>query len=164
MRGNAFHLAWFLQGSSVQAWGERWTGNISEEWMVPDLFLELARSMERACMDYMLLEDTSYVGEAYGNSRDIYLKYGMSVARQDPSVVASLMIGATSRLGIVPTLATYAYPPYLAARLLGTLDQVSSGRAGWDMGTGSSDFVAMKLPTSISRSSIGCGTPGNPPR
>ena len=102
MRSNAFHLAWFLQGSSVQAWGERWTGNISDEWMVPDLFLELARSMDRACMDYMLLEDTSYVGEAYGNSRDIYLKYGMSVPRQDPSVIASLMIAVTSRLGIVP--------------------------------------------------------------
>jgi FMN-dependent oxidoreductase (nitrilotriacetate monooxygenase family) len=145
MRSNVFHLAWFLQGSSVQAWGERWTGNISDEWMVPDLFLELARSMDRACMDYMLLEDTSYVGEAYGNSRDIYLRHGMSVPRQDPSVVASLMIAATSRLGIVPTLATYAYPPYLAARLLGTLDQVSSGRAGWNMVTGSSDFVAMNF-------------------
>jgi len=145
MRSNAFHLAWFLQGSSVQAWGERWTGNISEEWMVPDLFIELARSMDRACMDYMLLEDTSYVGEAFGNSRDIYLKYGMSVPRQDPSVIASLMIAATTRLGIVPTLATYAYPPYLAARLLGTLDQVSSGRAGWNMVTGSSDFVAMNF-------------------
>ncbi len=145
MRSNAFHLAWFLQGSSVQAWGERWTGNISEEWMVPDLFLELARSMDRACFDYMLLEDTSYVGEAYGNSRDIYLKYGMSVPRQDPSVVASLMIAATSRLGIVPTLATYSYPPYLVARLLGTLDQVSLGRAGWNMVTGSSDFVAMNF-------------------
>ena len=141
MRSNAFHLAWFLQGSSVQAWGERWTGNISEEWMVPDLFLDLARSMERACFDYMLLEDTSYVGEAYGNSRDIYLKYGMSVPRQDPSVVGTLMIAATQRLGIVPTFATYSYPPYLVARLLGSMDQVSQGRAGWNMVTGSSDFV-----------------------
>lgn len=145
MRPNAFHLAWFLQGSSVQAWGENWTGNISEDWMVPDLFLDLARSMERACFDYMLLEDTSYVGEAYGNSRDIYLKYGMSVPRQDPSVVGTLMIAATQRLGIVPTFATYSYPPYLVARLLGSMDQVSRGRAGWNMVTGSSDFVAMNF-------------------
>jgi FMN-dependent oxidoreductase (nitrilotriacetate monooxygenase family) len=145
MRSNAFHLAWFLQGSSVQAWGEPWTGNISEEWMVPDMFLDLARAMERACFDYMLLEDTSYVGEAYGNSRDIYLKYGMSVPRQDPSVVGTLMIAATTRLGIVPTFATYSYPPYLVARLLGSMDQVSQGRAGWNLVTGSSDFVAMNF-------------------
>jgi hypothetical protein len=38
-----FHLAWFLQGSSVQAWGEKWTGNISEDWMSCDMFLDLAR-------------------------------------------------------------------------------------------------------------------------
>ena len=24
-----FHMAWFLQGSSIQAWGEPWTGNIA---------------------------------------------------------------------------------------------------------------------------------------
>ena len=29
MRANAFHLAWFLQGSSIQAWSASWTGNIS---------------------------------------------------------------------------------------------------------------------------------------
>src|SRR5258708_10696554 len=55
------------------------------------------------------------------------------------------MIGAPSRIGIVPTSGTYAYPPYLLARLMGTLDQVSSGRAGWNMVTGSSDFAAMNF-------------------
>ena len=145
MRGNAFHLAWFLQGSSIQAWGEPWTGNISEDWMVPDMFLDLARSMERACFDYMLIEDSIYVGETWMGSRDIYLKNGMSIPRQEPSVVATLMAAATSRLGIVPTLSTFAYQPYLAARILGTLDQVSSGRIGWNMVTGSSDLAAQNF-------------------
>ena len=54
-----FHLAWFLQGSSVQAWGENWTGHIGESWMQPELFLDMARSLERACFDYILLEDSS---------------------------------------------------------------------------------------------------------
>ena len=57
MRSNAFHLAWFLQGSSIQAWGAPWTGNISDEWMSADMFLDLARAIERACFDYMLLEE-----------------------------------------------------------------------------------------------------------
>jgi hypothetical protein len=46
-----FHLGWFLQGSSAQAWGEPWTGGIGAEWMQPDLFIEMARSLERACFD-----------------------------------------------------------------------------------------------------------------
>ena len=130
MSADHFHLAWFLQGSSIQAWRAPWTGNISEEWMMPGLFLDLARSMERACFDYILLEDSIYVGQNWKNSREIFLKNGMSVPRQEPSVVATMMAAVTSRLGIVPTLSTFAYHPYLAARILGTLDQVSSGRAG----------------------------------
>jgi hypothetical protein len=51
MAADHFHLAWFLQGSSVQAWGEPWTGNISDEWMSADMFLDLARSLERARFD-----------------------------------------------------------------------------------------------------------------
>src|SRR3984957_10627493 len=75
----------------------------------------------------------------------MFLKNGMSVPRQEPSVVASLMMAATSRLGIVPTLSTFAYHPYLTARIIGTLDQISGGRAGWNMVTGSSDFSAQNF-------------------
>ena len=55
MTADPFHLAWFLQGSSIQAWGEPWTGNISEEWMSAGMFVDLARSIERACFDYLLI-------------------------------------------------------------------------------------------------------------
>jgi FMN-dependent oxidoreductase (nitrilotriacetate monooxygenase family) len=145
MSADPFHLAWFLQGSSIQAWRQPWTGNISEQWMAPELFLDLVRAMERACFDYLLIEDSIYIGQNWKNSREIFLKHGMSVPRQEPSVVAALMAAATTRLGIVPTLSTFAYHPYLAARILSTLDQVSGGRAGWNMVTGSSDLSAMNF-------------------
>ena len=145
MQAKPFHLGWFLQGSSVQAWGEAWTGHIGTTWMRPDLFLDMARCLERACFDYLLLEDSSYVGESYAGSTEIYLKSGLAVPRQDPSVVAALMSAVTSRIGIVPTFGTYAYPPYLLARLIGTLDQVSAGRIGWNVVTGSSDYAAMNF-------------------
>jgi hypothetical protein len=109
VRRNAFHLAWFLQGSSIQAWSASWTGNIADEWMSADMFLDLARSIERACFDYMLQEDSIYVGETYGGTRDFYLKKGLSVPRQEPCIAATLMAAATHRLGIVPTLSTFSY-------------------------------------------------------
>jgi FMN-dependent oxidoreductase (nitrilotriacetate monooxygenase family) len=145
MSANRFHLAWFLQGSSIQAWGSPWTGNISEEWMTAEMFLDLARAIERAGFDYLLIEDSIYVGQNWQNSRDIFLKNGMSIPRQEPSVVAALMAAVTKHLGIVPTLSTFAYHPYLVARMVGTLDQVSSGRGGWNMVTGSSDFSAQNF-------------------
>ena len=84
MSHKPFHLAWFLQGSSVQAWSEPWTGHIGETWMQPALFLDMARCLERACFDYILLEDSSYVGESYGGSTEVYLKNAVAVPRQDP--------------------------------------------------------------------------------
>jgi FMN-dependent oxidoreductase (nitrilotriacetate monooxygenase family) len=137
-----FHLAWFLQGSSAQAWGEKWTGNIGANWMVPELFLDLARILERACFDYVLIEDSSYVGESYGG-RGIYLEKAIAVPRQDPAIVAALMTQHTSRIGIVPTFGTYSHHPYLLARMIASLDQVSQGRIGWNAVTGSSDYAAM---------------------
>jgi hypothetical protein len=57
--------------------------DISDDWMSADMFLDLARGCERACMDYMLLGDSIYVGETWQNTRDIYLMNGMSIPRQD---------------------------------------------------------------------------------
>ena len=31
----------------------------------------MARCLERACFDYLLLEDSSYVGESYGGSTEL---------------------------------------------------------------------------------------------
>ena len=137
-----FHLGWFLQGSSVQAWGEPFTGAIGRDWMVPDLFCDMARALERACFDYILIEDSSYVGESYGNSRELYLRHALSVPRQDPAITATLMCAATRRIGIVPTFATFTHPPYLLARMIASMDQISAGRIGWNMVTGSSDVAA----------------------
>jgi FMN-dependent oxidoreductase (nitrilotriacetate monooxygenase family) len=142
MASDKFHLGWFLQQSSIQAWGEPWTGNIDREWMGLELFSDIARSLERACFDYLLLEDSSFIGEAYGNSRDFCLKWGVMVPRQDPAIVATALACATKRLGIVPTMAPFSHHPYLLARMLSSLDQISGGRAGWNMVTGSSDLAA----------------------
>lgn len=145
MAKDRFHLAWFLQGSSIQAWGEPWTGNIHSEWRDASMFVDLVRGMERACFDYLLIEDSIYIGQNWQDSRDIFLKSGMCVPRQEPSVVAATMAAHTSRLGIVPTLSTFAYHPYLTARIISSLDQLSGGRIGWNMVTGSSDYSAQNF-------------------
>jgi FMN-dependent oxidoreductase (nitrilotriacetate monooxygenase family) len=113
--------------------------------MKPDFGVDFARSLERARFDYLLIEDSSYVASVWHNSMEIYAAKAIATPRQDPAVVAGRMLSATSRIGVVPTLATFAYPPYLLARLLGTLDQVSDGRAGWNMVTGSSTRAAQNF-------------------
>jgi hypothetical protein len=68
MAAKPLHLGWFLQGSSAQPWGEPGTGHIGRTWMVPGLFADLAPALERACFDYVLIEDSSYVGESFRGS------------------------------------------------------------------------------------------------
>ncbi|GAA2234274.1 NtaA/DmoA family FMN-dependent monooxygenase [Herbiconiux moechotypicola] len=145
MSAARFHLGWFFEGASPQAWGKPFTGAIGRDWMRPDFSEDVARTLERARFDYVLIEDSSYVADVWGGSMKIYLENAIATPRQDPAVVANLMLQATSRIGIVPTLATFAYPPYILARLVGTLDQVSNGRAGWNMVTGSSTRAAQNF-------------------
>jgi FMN-dependent oxidoreductase (nitrilotriacetate monooxygenase family) len=60
----------------------------------------------------------------------------------DPSVLVPYMTMATRHLGIVPTLSTTEYHPFMLARLVNTLDHVTDGRVGWNIVTGSSDHGA----------------------
>lgn len=138
MTGAPFHLAYFLTDAHAQAWAKPWSGNIGTEWAKPDLYVAVAREMERAAFDYVLIEDNVFVADAYGQSMDTYLRNAISVPRRDPLVAASFMLQATSHIGVVPTVSTFAYQPYLLARQLGSLDQLSGGRAGWNVVTGSS--------------------------
>jgi FMN-dependent oxidoreductase (nitrilotriacetate monooxygenase family) len=140
-----FHLAWFLSGSNVQGWGRPWTGAIGRDWMKPDLYVDIARALERAGFDYILLEDNVYVPDNYGGSMEIYLKNALVAPRMDPATLSPLLLQATSRIGIVPTISTFAYHPYLMARQVGTLDMLSGGRAGWNMVTGSSDLAVQNF-------------------
>jgi FMN-dependent oxidoreductase (nitrilotriacetate monooxygenase family) len=142
MPATPFHMGWFLNGTSVPRWNREWSGNIGAAWRKPDLFLDLARAMERACFDYVLIEDNTFVGDRYRNSMEVYLKYALQAPRQDPTIVATLMTQVTSRLGIVPTVGTFAYHPYLLARQIGSLDQISDGRIGCNIVTGTSDSAA----------------------
>jgi FMN-dependent oxidoreductase (nitrilotriacetate monooxygenase family) len=79
------------------------------------------------------------VPDASGGEMDIYLRNGLSCPRRDPMMVAPYMLQATQHIGIVPTVSTFALHPYLLARQIGSLDQLSGGRAGWNVVTGSSD-------------------------
>jgi FMN-dependent oxidoreductase (nitrilotriacetate monooxygenase family) len=109
---------------------------------MPDLFIDLAKGLERACMDYMIIEDSSMVPYTYKGSHDVYLKYAASTPKLDPAVLVSYLAPVTKHLGLVPTLSTSEYPPYLLARLVNTLDHVTEGRIGWNCVTSSNDGAA----------------------
>jgi FMN-dependent oxidoreductase (nitrilotriacetate monooxygenase family) len=138
-----FHLAWFLsQGYGPKSWRSDFPGADVSRWMMPDIFADLAQAMERACFDYMIIEDSSMVPYTYKGSHDTYLKYAASTPKLDPAVLVPHLAMATRHLGLVPTLSTSEYPPYLLARLVNSLDHTTEGRIGWNCVTGSNDGAA----------------------
>ena len=138
-----FHLSWFLsQGYGPKGWRGNWPGSDIHRWMMPDLFLDLARGMERACFDYLIIEDSSMLPYQYKGSHDTYLKYAASTPKLDPAVLVPYLAQATKHLGLVPTLSTSEYPPFLLARLVNSLDHVTEGRIGWNCVTSSNDGAA----------------------
>src|SRR6185503_16006799 len=136
MSKRPFHLAWFLsQVYGPKSWRSAWPGADVSRWMMPDLFTDLARGMERACFDYMIIEDSSNVPYTY-------IKYAASTPKLDPAVLVPYLAQATTHLGLVPTLSVSEYPPYLLARLVNSLDHMTEGRVGWNCVTGSNDGAA----------------------
>jgi FMN-dependent oxidoreductase (nitrilotriacetate monooxygenase family) len=138
-----FHLGWFLGNSyGVHGWKLPWGGTDAQDWTRPDLCIDLARACERASFDFLLLEDSVFVPDQYGGSRDFYLERALRAPKNDPLPLIPLLAQATSRLGLVPTISTSFYPPYLLARLIATLDLMSQGRVGCNFVTSTASAAA----------------------
>ncbi len=144
MTANPFHLGWFLGNSfGVHGWNQQWGGG--EDWTQPDLHIDLARAVERACFDFLLLEDSLFVPDNYGGSTKFYLERALRAPKNDPLPLVPLLTQATSRLGIIPTISTSFYPPYLLARLIATLDLMSKGRVGCNFVTSTAERAAQNF-------------------
>ena len=139
MTDRRFHLGWFVH-FGAQSWNDP-LGAAPEPWD-GNLHLDLARAMERACFDYMLIEDTLSIPTAYGASNAAYLKHGIMAPKHDPAPLAAILGHATRHLGIAVTLSTAFYPPFMLARLATTLDHLTGGRFGWNIVTSTEDAAA----------------------
>jgi FMN-dependent oxidoreductase (nitrilotriacetate monooxygenase family) len=137
-----FHLGWFLNFTALE-WNDAFSA--TEDAFTGEFYVDMARSLERAGFDYMLIEDTLMVPDAYGHSFDAYLKYAMMTPKHDPVPLATLIAGATSRLGLVATMSTSFYPPFMLARLAATVDHIAKGRFGWNIVTSGEDAAAQNF-------------------
>jgi FMN-dependent oxidoreductase (nitrilotriacetate monooxygenase family) len=137
-----FHLGWFMNFTPDE-WrtpfgtgGAPWDGKF---------YVEMAQTLERACFDYIMIEDKLMVPQAFGGSTELSLRNAMMVPKHDPAPLAVAMGMATSRLGVVATMSTLAYPPFLLARLCSTIDSLTGGRFGWNIVTSAEDLAAQNF-------------------
>ncbi|GAA0306412.1 NtaA/DmoA family FMN-dependent monooxygenase [Kineococcus aurantiacus] len=136
------HLGWFATtGFGVYGWNQPWSGNQPQDLGRPGLFVDMATTLERAGFDYVMLEDSSVLPDVFRGTFESSVARGVQV-RFDPLPLVPLMAAATRHIGIIATVATTFYPPFLAARLFQTLDHVTGGRVGINLVTASADGAA----------------------
>jgi FMN-dependent oxidoreductase (nitrilotriacetate monooxygenase family) len=134
------HLGWFMNYAPPQ-----WTDpfdRVNTPWMNADFHIEMARMLEGACFDYLMIEDTLMVSNAFGGSTETTLKHALQVPKMDATVLAAAVVKATTRLGVIATASILSYPPFTLARLIASLDHLSDGRFGWNIVTSGEEQAA----------------------
>ena len=96
-------------------------------------YLELARTAEAAFLDFCFFADASGVRDA---PFEVLSRSAQYTAYFEPITLLTAMSTVTSKIGLVATASTSYYEPYNIARLFGSLDHISGGRAGLNIVTG----------------------------
>jgi FMN-dependent oxidoreductase (nitrilotriacetate monooxygenase family) len=91
-----------------------------------DWYIENARLAEAAKFDLVFIVDSPFITP---DTAPHFLN------RLEPLTLLSAVAASTSRIGVVGTLTTSYWEPYNVARQFGSLDQISRGRAGWNVVT-----------------------------
>ena len=140
------HFAWFVgKGCAVHGWKQPWSSLDGSDWLDPSLYLDLARALDRACFDYMIIEDGSFVPDAFQGGPEWHLRNAAMVPKADPMPMIPLLGQVTTGLGLIATMTTAFYPPFLAARLAATLDHLTKGRVGLNLVTAHNDRSAQNF-------------------
>jgi FMN-dependent oxidoreductase (nitrilotriacetate monooxygenase family) len=140
-----FHLGWFVAGVNLNSWRNPWADIRASAGIKLDMFVDLAKALERAGFDYMMFEDSLQIDDQYKGSMEAFLKYGIESPRADPTAIVAAISQHTSHIGLIPTISTSFYPPFMAARMLATLDHLSDGRVGGNLVTSSSHRAAQNF-------------------
>jgi len=111
-------------------------GSDQTSWLDPELkgdasididwYIDNARLAEAAKFDLVFIVDSPFITP---DTAPHFLN------RLEPLTLLSALAVATSRIGLVGTLTTSYWEPYNVARQFASLDNISHGRAGWNVVT-----------------------------
>ncbi len=126
------------------------TGQHVAGWRHPDAhtgagtnfgqMVDAARTAERGLFDLFFLADTAALSLA--GDPAVQGRFGKA-AKFEPITVLSALAAMTTHIGLVGTVSSTFSDPYLLARQFASLDQISGGRAGWNLVTSNNEAEAL---------------------
>jgi FMN-dependent oxidoreductase (nitrilotriacetate monooxygenase family) len=124
-------------GQHVAAW--RHPGAYAHSGADFSHMVDVARTAERGKFDLLFLADSAAVS-VFG-SAESRGRMG-KVVKFEPITVLSALASVTTHLGFVATCSSTYNEPYTLARQFASLDQISGGRAGWNLVTSNNEAEA----------------------
>ena len=124
-------------------------GHHMAAWRHPDVasngrinierFMDAAQTAERAKFDMVFTADTN---ASFGADDVEYWRRSSAASRLEPLTMLGALSAVTKHIGLVATMSTTYAEPFSVARFFASLDQISHGRAGWNLVTSLSDAEA----------------------
>ena len=102
-------------------------------------YTEIARTGERGRFDFLFTADTNAI--FYGDDLQ-KLSRTSDALRLEPLTLLSSLAMVTKHIGLICTATTTYLDPFHVARQFASLDQISGGRAGWNLVTSSAPAEA----------------------
>ena len=107
-----------------------WSDPSSGSHIDLESFTHLTQTAERGLFDLFFLAEGLSLRRHAGQVHDLDV-----AGRPDSFTVLSALAAQTDHIGLMATLTTTYHEPHELARQLATLDQLSNGRAGWNLVT-----------------------------
>ncbi len=97
------------------------------------MYQEIAALAERGRIDMIFFGDGTGIPSSWRNSADVAVRWGIGWPRQDMSPFIAALAQGTKHVGFGLTYASTFMHPFYTARLLNSLDHVTSGRIAFNV-------------------------------
>ena len=100
-----------------------------------DLWIDVAKTLERGKFDAMFFADVVGVYGPVGGDYSVNAREGLQIPNNDPSILIAALATHTRDIGLAFTSSIMQAHPFEFARRVSTLDHVSRGRVAWNIVT-----------------------------
>jgi N-acetyl-S-(2-succino)cysteine monooxygenase len=128
-----FGVFWVGTGNHLAGWRYEGAATSNSYWPA---VLESAQIAERGKLDMFFIADSVAMEFDYPPS---------FLSRHEPTTLLAALSVVTSHIGLGGTVSTSFSEPYNVARAFATIDNISGGRAAWNVVTSSRDAAALNF-------------------
>ena len=129
------HLGVFVLGTGNHSAGWRYEGAATSHMQLP-VIQEIARIAERGKFDLLFISDSMVMDPG---------DHPSFMCRFEPTTLIAALAAWTTRIGLGATVSTSFAEPFNVARIFGSIDHISNGRAAWNVVTTANPKVALNF-------------------